>query len=175
VSEILETNRLKFRQIESGDRELVERLYTDPRVTHGFGREPYTAKELNAKMHQLLVDWVFNGKREFVVSDRATNKAAGIGGLRPTTTPKVGEIGYVFLPEWWGMGFATEAIEAWTQWGFEKIGLAGIVADDVENPASVRALEKVGYSVVSSETEGGRTLNSLEIRQESWHARRAAG
>jgi ribosomal-protein-alanine N-acetyltransferase len=123
-------------------------------------------------MQQLLVDWVIDGNREFVACELESRKPVGIGGIRPTTELNVGEIGYVFLPEWWGMGFATEAIEAWTRWAFEELSLVRIIAEGVENPASVRALEKVGYTVFVTETTGGRTLKSLEIANQSWQQRR---
>jgi ribosomal-protein-alanine N-acetyltransferase len=168
VSKILDTARLSFRQIEAVDGALIRRLYTDPKVTRGFGREPYSNMELDAKMQQLLIDWVIDGNREFVVCERQTGAAVGIGGIRPTAELNVGEIGYVFLPRWWGMGFATEAIEAWTRWAFEALSLTRIVAEGVENPASVRALEKVGYTVFVTETTGSRTLKSLEIANQSW-------
>jgi RimJ/RimL family protein N-acetyltransferase len=174
VNGIPDTERLSFRQIESGDRELVNRLYTDPSVTDGFGREPYSTQELDEKMNQLLIEWVIDGHRESVVCDRVGGQPVGIGGVRPTGETGVGEIGYVFLPEWWGMGYATEAVGAWTRWAFDELNLIRLVAEGVENPASVRALEKAGYKVVSSQSIDRRTLRSLEITKESWQAQGAA-
>lgn len=58
------------------------------------------------------------------------------------------EVGY-FIGDrsMWGKGIATEAIRLATQFAFERLGLhrcAAVV--DVDNPASARALERVGYS-----------------------------
>ena len=57
------------------------------------------------------------------------------------------EVGYfIGAKEMWGKGVATEAIRLATQFAFERLGLhrcAAVV--DVDNPASARALERVGY------------------------------
>ena len=47
--------------------------------------------------------------------------------------------------EWWGQGFATEAALAVVSYAFEQLGLNRLVAYHmVRNPASGRALEKIG-------------------------------
>jgi RimJ/RimL family protein N-acetyltransferase len=57
------------------------------------------------------------------------------------------EVGYFIGDrDMWGKGIATEAIRLATQFGFERLGLhrcAAVV--DVDNPASAKALERVGY------------------------------
>ena len=57
------------------------------------------------------------------------------------------EVGYFIGDrEMWGKGIATEAIRLATQFAFERLGLhrcAAVV--DVDNPASAKALERVGY------------------------------
>ena len=56
------------------------------------------------------------------------------------------EIGYGFLPEFWGKGYATEAVTALTQWAAKQPGVCRIEAEtDPDNAASQRVLEKVGF------------------------------
>ena len=57
-----------------------------------------------------------------------------------------GEIGYVVAPAARGRGAATRTLRLLTDWGFAGLGLERIeLWIDVENPASERVAERVGY------------------------------
>jgi RimJ/RimL family protein N-acetyltransferase len=50
---------------------------------------------------------------------------------------------------WWGRGVASEAMQLRTRYAFEELGLEKLITTVFEgNPASRRALEKVGYGTV---------------------------
>ena len=56
------------------------------------------------------------------------------------------EVGYLFLPEAWGHGYATEAARALLQWAFDTLDLNRVQAEtDTRNAASARVLEKLGF------------------------------
>ena len=58
------------------------------------------------------------------------------------------EIGYWLGEMFWGRGIASEAVRAFTDWGFEKFDLLRIYAGVFDwNPASGRVLEKAGYAL----------------------------
>lgn len=55
------------------------------------------------------------------------------------------DLGYRFLPEYWGLGIATEASRAILKYGFKNLELNRIIAIALkENKASIRVMEKVG-------------------------------
>lgn len=55
------------------------------------------------------------------------------------------EIGYQFLPDYWGNGYATEVITCILKFGVETLGYSTIVAEtQSQNKASCRLLQKVG-------------------------------
>jgi [ribosomal protein S5]-alanine N-acetyltransferase len=55
------------------------------------------------------------------------------------------EVGYRFLKEHWGHGYATESAQASIDFAFDEVGLDRIVAVALEtNIASRRVLEKCG-------------------------------
>lgn len=63
--------------------------------------------------------------------------------------PKEGEveIGYCVLPQFQGVGFATELVQALTSWAFAQSGVTRIAAEtEWANPASVRVLTKTGFT-----------------------------
>ena len=56
------------------------------------------------------------------------------------------EIGYGVLPEYEGLGYTTEAVQAMTQWAFQQKDVVFVEAEtDPENKASQRVLEKCGF------------------------------
>ncbi len=58
---------------------------------------------------------------------------------------KMAEIHYSILPEFWGKGYATEAVHALLAFGFNGLDLHRIEAGvAIENVASIRVLEKTG-------------------------------
>ena len=55
------------------------------------------------------------------------------------------DLGYAFLPAFRGQGYASEAAAAWLARGFERFGLARIVAiTSVDNAPSGKVLESIG-------------------------------
>lgn len=56
------------------------------------------------------------------------------------------EIGYGISPEFWGMGYATEAVLAVTNWALEQPGVVYVSAEtEADNIASQRVLQKAGF------------------------------
>lgn len=66
------------------------------------------------------------------------------------------EIGYGLLPEFWGKGYATEAVMAVTEWASRQQGVKQIEAEtDAENIASQRVLYKAGFVPTGANGEEG--------------------
>src|SRR5262245_22007832 len=66
------------------------------------------------------------------------------GLLRRDNLPDV-DIGYAYLPEAWGQGYAIEAAEATVHHGAAKFGLRRLIGVvSVGNAGSIRVLEKLG-------------------------------
>jgi len=62
------------------------------------------------------------------------------------------------------MGFATEAGKAFIELGFNEFKLKKIVTlVQVENDASVRVLEKLGFKIVATEKGQYRTFYHFEL------------
>jgi RimJ/RimL family protein N-acetyltransferase len=72
----------------------------------------------------------------------------GFSGVK--YVPEIGdtELGYRFLPEFWGMGLATEAGHASIEFARADLGLRRLVAMvHPDNEASARVLKKLGFAV----------------------------
>jgi RimJ/RimL family protein N-acetyltransferase len=74
-------------------------------------------------------------------------------------------IGRVARPQW-GRGLATEIARAMIEYGFETLGLGVISAStDTPNAASVRVLEKCGFTFDRRAAVGGLETLFYEMRR----------
>jgi RimJ/RimL family protein N-acetyltransferase len=81
------------------------------------------------------------------VEQLADGASIGMCGLlRRDILPDV-DIGYAYLPEYWGQGYALEAAEATLRHAAAKFGLTRVIGVvSVGNTSSIRVLEKLGMS-----------------------------
>lgn len=92
--------------------------------------------------------WVRHGFGFWLLSDRESGAAIGLGGLRVLPLDGVDELelGYGFLPAWWGRGLATEAATAFIAAGEQLPGFRSMVAVvSPGNDGSERVLAKLGF------------------------------
>ena len=76
------------------------------------------------------------------------------------------DVGYALLLEYWGHGWAEEALAAVVEVGFEQLGADSIYGEcDVQNAASMRPMEKVSFQRLA-------TVDYCEvvyaIRRDAW-------
>ena len=124
------------------DTDACHAIYRDAEeVWYGAARSSYY--ENCAKLERQIAHHEEHGYGMCTVElEGVTIGAAGLQHLEGG--PEV-EVGYRFLKEHWGHGYATEAARASVAYGFDDVGLTRIVAVALEtNVASRRVLEKCG-------------------------------
>jgi ribosomal-protein-alanine N-acetyltransferase len=144
----LETNRLYFRQVNHDVAPEVLALRGNAETMKYIPRPLATNLE-DAFAHIDLI----NDKIEkniginWGIVLKGTTKIIGIiGHYRIQPENHRAEIGYMFLPEHHGKGYATEAIKAIVDYGFNEMNLHSIEAIiDPENTASEKTLLKNGF------------------------------
>ena len=123
-------------------------MNADPEVMRHFPA-PMARAESDALLERLTGHWAEHGFGLWAVERRHDGAFLGFTGLsRPSFeaafTPAV-EVGWRFLREAWGHGYATEAARAAVQFGFEEVGLEEIVSFTVPaNERSRRVMERLG-------------------------------
>ncbi len=93
--------------------------------------------------------WARHGFGFWLLRDRETAAAIGLGGLRVMVLDGRDEleVGYGFLPARWGLGLATEATTAFLDQAGALHGFDGMVATVAPgNDASERVLAKLGFA-----------------------------
>lgn len=157
MTKILETERLILQTWTMSDADALYEILRDAEVVRYIADGRPFSRE---KVREFLI-WAKNYQREngfcrWKVIEKQSGEIIGSCGFaRPHGTTEI-ELGYLFAKKYWGRGLATEAARAATQYGFEKFGFPEIIAlTDLENSASRKVLEKIGFVRRGVETFGG--------------------
>lgn len=149
----IETSRLILREIVTEDVDRIFLLDSNPEVMKYIGVKPVTKlEESEETINKIRKQYQENGIARWAVIEKESNLLIGWSGLKLLTEPingfkNVYELGYRFLPEFWGKGYATEAGKAVLDYGFNEINLEVIYAcADIENLDSNKILkDKLGF------------------------------
>ena len=93
--------------------------------------------------------WADHGFGMWMLRDAATSAVIGRAILRHLDVEGVDEVevGYGFMPEYWGRGLATEIAEACVRIGFDQLRMPSLVAITTPvNLASQRVMQKAGLA-----------------------------
>lgn len=143
----LETPRLVLRRLDFDDAPFLVGLLNQPSFLQNIGDRGVRNVE---DAHRYLREGPMSmydryGFGLWRVSRREDDVPVGMCGLlKRDILPDV-DIGYAFLPEHWGQGYAFEAAQATMEHGIRKFSLnrlIGVVSD--HNTGSIRVLEKLG-------------------------------
>ena len=107
----------------------------------------------NLIKNRYLSDYKNYGYSRLAVIFKPENRIIGFAGLK--YLPKLDEtdIGFRFLPKYWGLGIATEISIEIIKYGFEVLNLRKIIGIAYpENIASCKVLEKAGLEFYKFDT-----------------------
>ena len=143
---IIETKRLILREISVADAQDMLRLHSNNQVQKYTGEELITSlEEIQNKIKERSKEYKKYGFGRWATFLKRDMQFVGWAGL--LYLPEFDEIdlGFRFLPEYWGLGIATEACRAILSYGFDNLKLKKIIAIAFkENKASIRVMEKIG-------------------------------
>lgn len=150
--EFLETERLILRPFLEDDVDRLFLLDSNPEVMKYVGVKPLTKKEQSAEVIKMIQkQYLENGIGRLAVIEKESNLLIGWSFLKYLTEEingikNVYDLGYRFLPEFWGKGYATESAKASIDFGFKEMNLDKICAHaHSENVASNNTLRKLGF------------------------------
>lgn len=86
-------------------------------------------------------------------------KLIGMAGLIKRSPEAEIDLGYAFLPEYWGQGYATEVAQALLNYAINTLKLPRIIATtQLENQQSIKVLERIGMQFEGVIHEGEKSL-----------------
>jgi ribosomal-protein-alanine N-acetyltransferase len=174
----VKTQRLALRDLLKEDQQVMHRLRSDPDVIrHMEYLRSDTAAETWTWILETIEHNSLNPRQSYnlVIKRRSDNRILGWIGIGQATgeLPGVLDFGYALLPEFWGQGFATEALSAVLRIGFESLGADRIFGEcDPNNPASGRVMEKAGMSMTGQSEPGHQQDLRFVVNRETWSSTR---
>jgi RimJ/RimL family protein N-acetyltransferase len=145
---ILETERLVLRRAVVEDSEFILELLNDPAWLRFIGdRGVRTLDDARAYILKTLVGMYERlGFGLYLTELKGESIPIGLCGLIKRDSLEDVDIGFAFLPEFCGKGYAYESASAVMAYGRRTFGLKRLVAiTSPDNEASVRLLEKLGF------------------------------
>ncbi|KRA18000.1 GCN5 family acetyltransferase [Lysobacter sp. Root983] len=144
---MIETQRLTLDELAPPDADFIVELLNDPAFLANIG-------DRGVRDHADALRYIANGpaasyaKHGFglwLVRDKASGERLGLSGLLQRDTLPDADIGYAFLPQYRGQGYAVEACTAVIAHAREPLRLPRVLAIvSPGNEASTRVLEKIG-------------------------------
>lgn len=148
MTEILQTERLALREVESSDALFVYEIMTDPSWLEGIGdRGIRHIQDARDHIHNnLQKSYRDNGYGMYVITLKSQpSSAIGLCGLINRPTLDDVDIGYALFPSYAGKGYAFEAAQAVLDYGKKEFQLEKIVAiTSTTNENSARLLKRLG-------------------------------
>jgi RimJ/RimL family protein N-acetyltransferase len=171
----LETARLRLEPWDDAHFELFASFMRVPEVIRYIRREPFDRERALEHHERSLADWDVHGFGKRAIFERATDRWLGFAELS-LVGPRKGsrdddvELGYFIEPARWGEGIATEAALEVRDEAFGRCALGELVGRcRVENVASLRVLEKVGFKRLRLfELDDGVVVEIHHLRRDQW-------
>ncbi|MDW9380438.1 GNAT family N-acetyltransferase [Chryseobacterium sp. JV558] len=148
---ILETERLILRKLEDTDFERLFLMDSDPEVMEYLETPAVTVEDSKKMIGIIQKQYEENGVGRLAVIEKESGLMIGWSGLKLLRQPVNGfvntlDLGYRFIPEFWGKGYAWEAAKASLNYGFRTLNAETIYAyANTGNTGSNHILKRLGF------------------------------
>ena len=139
--------RLFSRPFTLDDAEEYLPLVSDPDVIRYTGEEPQVSVEAAREIiaTRPLRDYAIHGFGRMACIEKSSGRLIGFSGLKFLDDLQEVDIGYRFLPAYWGKGYATESARVLMQQGTNELGISRIIGlVQPDNTSSANVLLKLG-------------------------------
>jgi RimJ/RimL family protein N-acetyltransferase len=146
------TPRLRLREFLPTDVNAVLRYQNDPEYLKFYEWESRTPLEVQ-EFIGLFIDWQQEEPRsryQLAIVLRQSGKLIGNVGIRQMSViSSEAELGYELDPQYWGLGYASEATQAMIDFAFNTLGVLSISAIVIaENQRAQNVIERLGMRLI---------------------------
>jgi len=171
----IETKRLLMRDISEQDVLGYFKLDSDPEVHTYLGKKPIkTIVEAEKIIAYIQKQYIENGIGRWAVIEKESGDFIGWSGFKWMTgvvnnRTQYYDLGYRFIKQYWGKGYATETAIASLEYGFTQLNQEEICAmADIAHLASNRILQKIGMKKLNVFDYEKVPHNFYSINKENW-------
>ena len=146
---IFETKRLLVRKLKTTDLQSFFKLESNPKVLQYATGEVKTIDACKIELKDLISKYENNANEFFIYAIVQKTNNEFVGTLALVKDNEDDEIGYRFIQEYWGKGYATEICEGLITY-CKSVGMKKIVGYVVDkNRASAKILKKYNFIEVN--------------------------
>ncbi|CAM4191756.1 GNAT family N-acetyltransferase [Pseudoalteromonas byunsanensis] len=145
---IINTKRLVLRQAHLDDANFILQLLNQASFIDNIAdKQVHTVESAhNYIKNAFLEPYTISEKAPYIVT-LADGTPIGIAGFYQRPIFNVPDLGYAFLDDYTGQGFAREAATALLEFAREKLGLASVIAiTSPDNAPSAKLLQACGFN-----------------------------
>ncbi len=147
----IETQRLILRPARVDDADDLHAIFTRPEAMRYWSRPPHESLAETREWLASMIEIPPGAGEDFIIEHEG--RCIGKAGLW-----RFPEIGFILHPDFWGRGFAREALEVVLARSFAVHALDHVVADvDPRNAASLGLLARLGFH------ETGRAQRTWQV------------
>jgi Acetyltransferases, including N-acetylases of ribosomal proteins len=154
---ILETPRLYLRELTLDDKDGLS-LVLSNKESMKYYPHPFSEEEVTMWIERNINRYKNQGFGLWAVIRKEDHLLLGDCGitLQNIDNEMLPEIGFHIIPEYCGMGYASEAAEACKRYAFNELKLTRIYSySEIENRASQKVSEKIGMRKVKTFLQDG--------------------
>jgi [ribosomal protein S5]-alanine N-acetyltransferase len=147
---LIESDRLRVRELVMGDASFILQLVNEPSWLRHIGdKDVHSIGDAERYItNGPRTSYVEHGFGLYVVTDRMSGLPLGVCGLMKRATLEHPDIGFAFLREYWGRGYAFEAAHAVVKYATQNLRIPRIAAiTKPDNAASIRLLGRLGMKL----------------------------
>lgn len=171
----IETERLLMRDLMDEDVHGMFIMDSDAEVHKFLGNKPIsTLAEAQKYIDAVKQQYIENGIGRWAVVEKESGNFVGWSGFKYITDTIGGrthfyDLGYRFLKDYWGKGYASETAIASLNHGFEKLNYNEICGmADVDHIASNAILQKIGLINRNEFVYDGTLHNFYSLKKAEW-------
>jgi [ribosomal protein S5]-alanine N-acetyltransferase len=166
MSKILETDRLILRELTTNDSPFIYELLNSPGWLQYIGNRNICNDE-DAKKYIIngpVKSYESNGYGLWLVSLKTDNSPIGLCGILKRDALDAPDIGFAFMADFMGKGYAVEITKAVLDFANHHLKLKTILGITVlNNTKSIKLLEKIGLNYVENIDFNGELLKLYKI------------
>ena len=153
----IETERLLLRPLQLDDLDDLFALYGDRQVMKYITGQLRDYQTTDRRLKAHIADHQAYGFGLCAAILKSTGEMIGRCGLEPVERSNIlqGDLAWMFKPDYWGQGLATEFGRAMIAYGFAHLPVQRIFATaDHANLASIQVMKNLGMMYVKSDQRG---------------------
>jgi RimJ/RimL family protein N-acetyltransferase len=162
---MIQTERLQLRKMKETDVDLLLKIFADPLAMKYYPSTKNRAETLE------WIQWTLDNYKQhgvglWIVESKANGQFLGQCGIVPQEVDGEveWEIGYLFVREQWGNGYATEAARACLDYGFQELQFERMISlPAANNEPSKKVARRIGMHREREIIKWGKAVDLFAI------------